>query len=280
MVDYFFPRGWQFHHHERLFVRANTRAPIVRLKFFHYPPYRQVVKIIQSPVYCTLKTKGNNMFFLFQQKVRTKYAISLERTIEVFPIPSSVTSNKDWGEISKIKAEIKQKYKQSSYYWPVQSTLFQKISKEDWFADDNLFEWVKKIGYYLIKTIKNPEKQEKRLGADQAFLVGTGDCDEFIDLLITLARIRGIPCRRLTGYFIRNEKSEPEPHAWGEILSPTLGWIPIDIALHNIGNHTINYVILKIEEFNPALPDYNIIKPSASVQYNWERPVPLITPIY
>jgi len=280
MTEHLLPRGWQFHHQEHLFVRANAGAPMVRLKFFHYPSYRQAVKIIQSPVNCTLRKKGNNMFFLFQQKVRTKYAISLERTVEVFPIPSSVTKNMDWGEISKIKPEIKQKYKQSSYYWPVQSTKLQNISKEKWFADGNLFTWVKEIGYYLIKTIRNPEKQEKRLGADQAFLVGTGDCDEFIDLFITLARMRGIPCRRLTGYFIRNEKAKPEPHAWGELLSPTLGWIPIDIALHNIGNHTINYVIVKIEEFNPALSDYKIIKPSASVQYNWECPIPLITPIY
>jgi hypothetical protein len=92
--------------------------------------------------------------------------------------------------------------------------------------------------------------------------------------------MRGIPCRRLTGYFIRNKKVEAEPHAWGEILSPALGWIPIDIALHNIGNHTINYVILKIEEFNPSLSDYQILKPSAAIRYHWERSIPLITPIY
>ena len=280
MVERLIPFGWQFHHQEHLFVRANTGAPIVRLKFFHYPAYRQTVKIIQSPIDCTLKTKGNNRYFLFQKKVRTRYAISLERKIEVFPIPYSVKKNMDWGNISDINSEIKQKYKQSSYYWPVKSTQFQKISEEKWFTDDNLFRWVKEIGYNLIKTIKHPEKQEKRLGADQAFLLGTGDCDEFIDLFITLARMRGIPCRRLTGYFIRNEKAEPEPHAWGEILSPALGWIPIDIALHNIGNHTINYVIVKIEEFNPALSDYKIIKPSASIKYNWDIPIPLITPIY
>jgi len=280
MVEYPSPKGWQFHHQEHLFIQANTGGPIVRMKFFHYPSYRQTVKIIQPPANCTLKTKGNNLFFLFQQKVRTKYAISLERIIEVFPIPVSFRKNNDWGQISKIKSDIRQKYKQSSYYWPVQSMQLQNISKEKWFAYDNLFEWVKEIGYYLIKTIKNPEKQKKRLGADRAFLIGTGDCDEFIDLFITLARIRGIPCRRLTGYFIRNQKAEPEPHAWGEILSPTLGWIPIDIALHNIGNHTINYVIVKIEEFNPSLPDYKIIKPSASIQYNWERPIPSIAPIY
>jgi hypothetical protein len=172
------------------------------------------------------------------------------------------------------------KYKQSSYYWPIQSTQIQQISKEKWFATDNLFTWVKEVGYYLISKIKNPEPQDKRLGAEKAYIDGTGDCEEFIDLFITIARMRGIPCRRLTGYFIRNKKEVPEPHAWGEVLSPTLGWIPIDIALRNIGNHTINYVIGKIEEFNPALPDYTIIQPSASVQYQWERPLPHVTPIY
>ena len=280
MKEHLLPRGWQFHHQEHLFVRANIGAPMIRLKFFHYPSYRQTVKIIQSPIDCTLKTKGNNIFFLFQQKVRKKFTISLERTITVFPIPSSIPQNVEWGEISKIQQELRQKYKQSSHYWPVQSSLFQKVSQEKWFGDDDLFTWVKAIGYYLIQTIKHPEKQEKRLGAEKAFLVGTGDCDEFIDLFITLARMRGIPCRRLTGYFIRNEKVEAEPHAWGEILSPTLGWIPVDIALHNIGNHTIHYVIAKIEEFNPALSDYQILKPSASVHYQWERPIPLVTPIY
>lgn len=280
MIEHLLPRGWQFHHQEHLFVRANIGAPIVRLKFFHYPSYRQIVKIIQSPKDCTLKTKGNNIFFLFKQKVRTKYTISLERTITVFPIPFSIPQNADWGKISNIQQELRQKYKQSSRYWPVQSSSLKKVSQEKWFADDDLLTWVKAVGYYLIQTIKHPEKQEKRLGAETAFLVGTGDCDEFTDLFVTLARMRGIPCRRLTGYFIRNEKVEAEPHAWGEILSPSLGWIPIDIALHNIGNHTVHYVIAKIEEFNPALSDYQILEPSASVHYHWERPIPLITPIY
>ena len=99
MTEHLIPRGWQFHHQEHLFVRANTRAPVVRLKFFHYPSYRQTVKIVQFPINCTLKTRGNNSFFLFQQKVRTKHAISLERTIEIFPIFSSVAKNMDWGEI-------------------------------------------------------------------------------------------------------------------------------------------------------------------------------------
>ena len=273
-------RGWQIHHHEQLFFKGNTGAPTIRLKFFHYPAYRQTVIINQPPVDCKLKTKHNNTFFLFQQKVRTKGAISLERIISVFPQISPAPAYKTWGRISDIPRLLQRKYKQSFAYWPVSSSAIQDISQERWFATEDLSDWVQAVSHYIIMKIKHPEKQEKRLGADQVLRTGSGDCDEFTDLFITLARIRGVPCRRLTGYFIRQTNVEPEPHAWGELLSPTIGWIPIDIALHNVGNHTINYVIGKIEEFNPSLLDYQILRQTSAVHYHWERPLPLITPLY
>jgi len=274
------PRGWQLHHHEQLFFKGNTGAPTIRIKFFHYPAYRQTVTINQPPVDCKLKTKHNNTFFLYQQKVRTKGAISLERIISVFPQISPAPAHKKWGRISDIPGLLQRKYKQSFSYWPVSSSAIQDISEERWFATDDLSAWVHATSSYITMKIKYPEKQEKRLGADQALRTGSGDCDEFTDLFITLARIRGVPCRRLTGYFIHQTNTEPEPHAWGEILSPTIGWTPIDIALHNLGNHTINYVIGKIEEFNPSLLDYQILKQTSAVHYHWEQPLPLITPLY
>jgi hypothetical protein len=274
------PCGWQIHHHEQLFFRANVGAPTIRLKFFHYPPYRQTVTINQSPAHCKLKTKRNNTFFLFQQKVRTKGTISLERIISIYPHPSTLPVNKTWGRISNISGLLQRKYKQSFSYWPMSSSAIQDVSQERWFATDDLYDWAHTTSRYIITKIKHPEKQEKRLGAEQALRTGSGDCDEFTDLFITLARIRGVPCRRLTGYFIQKINAEPESHAWAEILSPIIRWIPIDIALHNLGNHTINYVIGKIEEFNPSLLDYQILKQTSAVHYHWERPLPLITPIY
>ena len=175
---------------------------------------------------------------------------------------------------------LQRKYKQNFSYWPMSSSAIQDISQERWFAVDNLYDWTQTLSRYILMIIKHPEKQEKRLGADQALSTGNGDCDEFTDLFITFARIRGVPCRRLTGYFIHQINTEPEPHAWAEILSPILGWIPVDIALHNLGNYTINYVIRKIEEFNPTLLDYQILKQTSAVHYHWEQPLPLITPLY
>jgi hypothetical protein len=273
------PRGWQIHHHEHVFIRANVGAPTIRLKFFHYPSYRQAVQIDQPPVGCKLKHKGHNTFFLFQQKVHTKGMISLERIISVFPEVSSLSLEESWGRISEIPRQLQRKYSQSFSVWPVDSSRIRDIAAERWFATDDLCAWVKEAGTTIINTIKHPEKQEKRLGADQALASGRGDCDEFTDLFITLCRMRGIPCRRLTGYFIAKGK-DAEPHAWGELLSPSKEWIPIDLALRNIGNHTIRYVIEKIEEFNPSLLDYQVLRQSSGIHYRWERPPPMFTALY
>jgi hypothetical protein len=272
--------GWQLHHREQLFIRANSGAPTIRLKFYHYPSYRQTILLNQLPVDCKLKTKKDNMFFLFSQKVRTKATISLERIISIHPILSTVSPHISWGRISDIPRALQRKYGQSFTYWPVDSPALQEISQESWFGTDDLTSWVHAAYTYIIRTIRYPEKQDKRLGADNVLRTGSGDCDEFTDLFITLARIRGIPCRRLTGYFIHSATKEAEPHAWAELHSPIHGWIPIDIALHNVGNHTINYVIGKIEEFNPSLLDYQILRQTLAVHYHWERPLPTVTPLF
>ena len=272
-------RGWRIHHHELLFISANAGAPTIRLKFFHYPSYRQTIHIDQPPADCKLKIKKNNTYFLFQHKVHTKGMISLDRIISVYPEPTIISPTESWGKISELPRLLQHKYKQSYAYWPVDSEAIQNVASQRWFATDDLTAWTLEASRTITRTITHPEKQDKRLGADQAFLSGRGDCDEFTDLFITLARLRGIPCRRLTGYHIV-DPNEPVPHAWGELLSPTKGWIPIDIALRNIGHHTINYVIGKIEEFTPSLQDYQIQKQSSLVHYRWERPLPQMTPLF
>jgi len=278
MKNHFSIKGWKIHHQEKLIYQTNAGTPIIRLKFFHYPTYRQTVLINKPPDKCKINNKGLNSFFIFQHKVGTKGIILLDRIITVIPTISHFDLNDNWGTISAIPKELQQKYKQSSKYWPLNSEIIRDYSIEEWFKTDDLSEWVKSIYCFVKDSLKYREKQEKRLGADRAFLTRTGDCDEFTDLFITLTRMRGIPCRRLTGYFIKQKKVIAEAHAWGEIFSPLKGWIPIDIALNNIGNHTINYVVLKIEEFNPALSDYQIkTMHSSKVHFKWELPIPLIT---
>ena len=274
--------GWKIDHQEKLFYQTNKGAPTINLKFFNYPMYRQTVKIEKLPEKCKLKMKGNNSFFIFQHQAGKKGIISLSRMFTILPTPSFVNPNDDWGKISDIPQVLQRKYKQSSKYWPIQSIIIKDISKEEWYIKDDLSSWIQSASCYVTSKIKHREKQEERLGADYAFFQGIGDCDEFTDLFITIARMRGIPCRRLTGFFITQRKNTTaEAHAWSEIFSSKKDWIPIDVALNNIGKHGINYVILKIEEFNPNLPDYEVkTRRSSMIHYKWERPDPVFTPIY
>lgn len=261
--------------------RANAGSPTIRLKFFHYPNYRQTVHLHKIPLHCKIKSKGINSYYLYQQKVHTKGKISLDRSVSVFPIPSLVSIENKWGEISEIPQILKDKYRESSNYWPVKSPTMLNLKEEEWFRIDDLSKWVHFTCRYIRTKIKHRERQEDRLGAYQAIMSAIGDCDEFTDLLITLARLRGIPSRRLTGYYIHPKGNIPEAHAWGEVFSPNQSWIVVDAALNNIGNHTMRYIILKIEEFNPALPDYQVqTKHSTAVQYEWQHSKPIVTPIY
>lgn len=274
-------KGWQIHHHEKLIFHANAGAPALRIKFYHYPPYRQTVNINKSPEGCHLKNKRDNAYFIFQHKVGAKGIISLERMITVYPTPFFANAIDDLGRISDFPSKIRQKYKQRLQYWPLSSSLTNDISNLEWFHTDDLSKWVQSAYHYIKGKIKHPEPQNKRLGAEEAFIAGIGDCDEFTDLFVSLARMRGIPCRRLTGFFISHKDYNAEGHAWGEILSPLKGWIPVDIALNNIGKHTMNYVILKIEEFNPDLSNYQIqTKQSSKVHHEWDLPTPITTPIF
>ena len=271
------PRGWLVHHQDRLSFKANAGAPTLRLKFYHYPLYRQQVEIRVPPQGCTLKAKGLNAYFLYVGQVPTRGTLSFERIVAVTPQPS--LPPKEYGEISTIPTDVARKYKQSHPYWPLNSKVLQSLASEHWFKTDSLREWLREVSEVIPGIINRPEPQDKRWGAEEVIRTGVGDCDEFTDLFITLARIRGIPSRRLTGYFIPNNSLIPEGHAWAECLAPTAGWIPVDLAQHNIGVHSSNYIIQKIEEFNPALNDFQIQQQSALLHVTWDRPTPTLTPL-
>lgn len=57
-----------------------------------------------------------------------------------------------------------------------------------------------------------------------------GVCQDFTHLMLALLRLRGIPCRYVSGY-LHVERSALEPaqsHAWIEFYSPRAGWVPFD----------------------------------------------------
>jgi transglutaminase-like putative cysteine protease len=63
--------------------------------------------------------------------------------------------------------------------------------------------------------------------------LGAGVCQDFTHLMLGLLRLRGIPCRYVSGYLHVGDAGETaQSHAWVEFHSPAHGWVPFD-PTHN-----------------------------------------------
>ena len=151
-------KGWKINHQEKLVYQSNKGNPFICLKFFNYPNYRQNVLINKFPDKCKIKQKGLNSFFVFNQKVKSKGIISLERTITIIPQISFINPEDDWGEISEFPTALPEKYRQNLEYWSVKPELIQDISNQNWFKNNDLSKWVNSVSIYIKNIIKRIQK--------------------------------------------------------------------------------------------------------------------------
>jgi transglutaminase-like putative cysteine protease len=118
-------------------------------------------------------------------------------------------------------------------FWETNHEQIQQIA-----ADLNTTE---DIYHYVVETLnytnQDLKQQLERLGAVQALKQpNQATCQEFTDLFIALARAKGIPARRATGYAHSNDPTlQPLSlvtdvlHAWPEYYNQqTQKWIPVD----------------------------------------------------
>ncbi len=92
-----------------------------------------------------------------------------------------------------------------------------------------LFATVKNIYHYVQKTITYKEFHYS-LGARNALLLKTGDCNEFSDLFIALCRANNIPARKADGILMATMGRAY--HAWAEVFVEGVGWIALDPTQH------------------------------------------------
>lgn len=68
--------------------------------------------------------------------------------------------------------------------------------------------------------------------AAEAFALRRGVCQDLAHVFVTLARLRGVPARYVSGHLVRGEGEELQDasHAWAEAFVPDLGWVGFDPA--------------------------------------------------
>ena len=95
---------------------------------------------------------------------------------------------------------------------------------------NNDIEQVEEILKFVDKNMKSSKASRAMLGASKALEKGKGDCTEFTDVFVALARQFGIPARHVSGYIVT--KSTSIGHSWAEVYTRDKGWISVD-PLHN-----------------------------------------------
>ena len=65
---------------------------------------------------------------------------------------------------------------------------------------------------------------------EEFLTIGGGVCQDFAHLMLAFLRLRGIPCRYVSGYLHveRPTREASQSHAWIEFHAPSAGWVPFD----------------------------------------------------
>lgn len=131
----------------------------------------------------------------------------------------------DVGSISEVPASL-QGYLKQDDKWESESAALQQAAATAVGGETNVYLAAQAIENYVVAKL-DYQVQDERRGALWAFTNNKGDCSEYTDLSIALARAKKIPARAMYGwgyYAAENLRG----HAWLEYYFPGVGWLPAD----------------------------------------------------
>ena len=131
----------------------------------------------------------------------------------------------DVGEISDVPSSLAD-YLKPDDRWDSDNTAIQQAASSALQGETNVYLASEKISQYVVDLL-DYQVQSDRQGSLWALVNRQGDCSEYTDLSIAMARAAGIPARALYGWgYYDNENLRG--HAWLEFYFPGEGWQPAD----------------------------------------------------
>jgi transglutaminase-like putative cysteine protease len=135
-----------------------------------------------------------------------------------------------------------------------------------------LGEQVPALGAYIHERFEYRKNVTRYDSTTEDFLkIGGGVCQDFAHLMLGLLRLRGIPCRYVSGYVhVERKKREPsQSHAWIEFHSATAGWVPFD-PTHNRAVDERYVVVGHGRHYDDVPPNKGIYRGAAQEMLNAE----------
>ena len=128
-----------------------------------------------------------------------------------------------------------------------------------------LGEQVTAIGEHLHREFDYQQHVTRYDSTTDDFLKGrAGVCQDFAHLALALLRLRGIPCRYVSGY-LHVERTGREPaqsHAWIEFHAPSAGWVAFD-PTHNVVPDDRYVVVAHGRDYDDVPPNRGIYRGAA-----------------
>lgn len=150
-----------------------------------------------------------------------KFRIEIIQRVEFYD-PSLTES--ETGDIAEVPSSLNT-YLKPREYWQVDNPTLQEAAEEIVGGETNSYRVAKKIIDFVTEKLTY-KVQSDRIGALNAYQYEVGDCSEYTDLSITLARTMGLPARASYGWSYRD--GELIGHAWPEFYFSGVGWEPAD----------------------------------------------------
>jgi transglutaminase-like putative cysteine protease len=128
-----------------------------------------------------------------------------------------------------------------------------------------LGEQVRALGAAIAQAFEYRKNVTRYDSTTDDFLrLRAGVCQDFTHLMLALLRLRGIPCRYVSGYLHVERTTEPaQSHAWIELYSPSAGWIPFD-PTHNREIDERYVVVAHGRHYDDVPPNKGIYRGNAS----------------
>lgn len=148
--------------------------------------------------------------------------LQLELIYEIDVYDPRISEN-DVGELSE--ASWLTAYLEPDNKWESDHPLIVQAATSAVDGETNAYLAGQKIIKFVVDRL-NYQTQTTRHGALWAYLNRMGDCSEYTDLSIALARAAGLPARAMYGWGY--SKDNLGGHAWVEFYLPNKGWQPAD----------------------------------------------------
>jgi transglutaminase-like putative cysteine protease len=134
---------------------------------------------------------------------------------------------------------------------PTNAPLGEQVARLSTFVYEN-FEYVPLVTDYRSSTERVLETR-------------AGVCQDFAHLMLGLMRLRGIPCRYVSGYLhVESINDTPsQSHAWVEAYSPSAGWFAID-PTHDQTPDERYVVVAHGRDYDDVPPNRGIYRGAAS----------------